>query len=69
MKEIFLASEANVDTIFGVIFVYLLIGFIWLFFYGIVEICAPNAFSESFLIEESSAKTIYFSFTTLTTLA
>ena len=68
MKEIFLASEANLDTIFGGISVYLLIGFIWSFFYGIVEICAPNAFSQSFLIEESSAKTIYFSFTTLTTL-
>lgn len=68
MKEVFLASEVTLDTIFGGISIYLLIGFVWSFFYGIVEIVSPDAFSQSFLLEQSYAKTIYFSFTTLTTL-
>ncbi len=68
MKEVFLASEVSLDKLFGGISVYFLIGFIWAFFYGIVEIFSPNAFSQSFRLEGSYAKTIYFSFTTLTTL-
>ena len=68
MKEVFLASQVTLDTIFGGISIYLLIGFVWSFFYGILEIFSPDAFSQSFLLEQSYAKTIYFSFTTLTTL-
>ena len=68
MKEVFLASQVTLDAIFGGISIYLLIGFVWSFFYGILEIFSPDAFSQSFLLEQSYAKTIYFSFTTLTTL-
>ena len=68
MKEIFLASEVSLDTLFGGIAVYFLIGFIWTCFYAIVEILATNSFSQSFEPEGAYSRMVYFSFTTLTTL-
>ena len=68
IKEVFFAAEVTLDTIFGGISIYLLIGYIWSFFYEILEIFSPQAFSQSFLLKQSYGKTIYFSFTTLTTL-
>lgn len=70
MREILLASAVTLDIVSGGICVYLLIGFVWALFYGIVQTLDPNAFSEPLFANHvnSYAKTIYFSFTTLTTL-
>ena len=68
VRDILLRSEVTKDTIYGGICVYLLIGFVWALFYGIVMSLEPQAFSRVNIEAEFYDKLIYFSFTTLTTL-
>ncbi len=68
MREIFLSSKVTMDTVFGGICVYLLIGFLWSLFYGVVQYLDTNAFSQSVTPGEFYSTGIYLSFTTLTTL-
>ncbi|NET11242.1 MAG: two pore domain potassium channel family protein [Symploca sp. SIO2B6] len=67
-RDLFTVSLVTVDTIKGGISVYLLIGYIWAFLYGIVEIFNSNAFSQPLVLKDSFLRTVHFSFTTLTTL-
>ncbi|MEL6555660.1 MAG: ion channel [Cyanobacteria bacterium J06621_11] len=71
-KDIFTAKEVTADTIRGGISVYLLIGFVWALFYGLVAATNPDAFSQPMFTSAGEAssyqKTFHFSFTTLTTL-
>lgn len=67
-RDIINARRVSVDTVSGGISVYLLIGFVWAFFYGIVATLDVNAFSEELFVGDSYLKTLHFSFTTLTTL-
>ena len=68
LKDILFANQVTVDVIRGGICVYLLIGFVWALLYGIVASFDPQAFSQPLIEAESYGKSIYFSFTTLTTL-
>ena len=67
-RDIINAGTVTVDTVSGGISVYLLIGFVWAFFYGIVATLDVNAFSEELFLQDSYLKVLHFSFTTLTTL-
>ncbi|MEO0768723.1 MAG: ion channel [Cyanobacteria bacterium J06649_4] len=70
-KDIFTAAEVTADTIRGGISVYLLIGFVWALFYGMVAALNPDAFSQPMFAAGGTGtyqKTFHFSFTTLTTL-
>lgn len=70
-RDIFTSPEVTPDTIRGGISVYLLIGFVWALFYGMVATLNPDAFSQPmFPADQQSAyqRTFHFSFTTLTTL-
>ena len=68
MRDIFFSSEVTIDTVFGGICVYLLVGFLWSLFYGVVQYLDTNAFSQSLTPEGFYSTSIYLSFTTLTTL-
>ncbi|MEM8829153.1 MAG: potassium channel family protein [Cyanobacteria bacterium P01_G01_bin.19] len=68
LRDILFANEVTVDIIRGGISVYLLIGFVWALLYGIGVSLDPQAFSQPLIEAESYGKSIYFSFTTLTTL-
>ncbi len=68
IQEIFLTQTITMDTIRGGICAYLLIGFVWALFYGIVETLNPSAFSETLIQSGSFLRPLHFSFTTLTTL-
>ena len=68
LRDILFRCEVTKDTIYGGICVYLLIGFVWALFYGIVMSLEPQAFSQVNIEAEFYDKLIYFSFTTLTTL-
>ena len=67
-RDIFSASKVTFDTVRGGISVYLLIGFVWALFYGMVATLDSNAFSQELVQGGSYLKTLHFSFTTLTTL-
>ena len=62
------SDRVTADIIRGGICVYLLIGFVWAFIYGIIASIDPQAFSRSIIETESYGENIYFSFTTLTTV-
>lgn len=68
LRDILYANKVTVDIIRGAICVYFLIGFVWGILYGIVASFDPQAFSQPLIETESYGKSIYFSFTTLTTL-
>ncbi len=68
MREIFAATTITMDTIRGGICAYLLIGFVWALFYGMVATLNPQAFSQAIVLKNSYLQPIHFSFTTLTTL-
>ena len=68
LRDILYANKVTVDIIRGGICVYFLIGFVWALLYGIVASFDPQAFSQPLIEAESYGKSIYFSFTTLTTL-
>ncbi|MEM9903620.1 MAG: ion channel [Cyanobacteria bacterium P01_D01_bin.44] len=67
-RDIFRSPEVTADTVRGGISVYLLLGFVWALFYGMVATLDAGAFSEPLLLQESYLKALHFSFTTLTTL-
>ena len=66
--DILTTPRVTADTVQGGISVYLLIGFAWALFYGMVATLDPNAFSQPLLLQESYLRALHFSFTTLTTL-
>ena len=68
MREIFLSAKVTMDTVCGGICVYLLIGFLWSLFYGVVQYLDQNAFSQTVTPGGFYSTGIYLSFTTLTTL-
>ena len=68
LRDILFSAKVTIDTIRGSICVYLLIGFVWALLYGIVASLNFQAFDQSIVFEESFGNTVYFSFTTLTTL-
>ena len=69
LHHIFKQKEVTLETIYGAIVVYILIGLMWVFLYKMVEILHPNSFSlASVLTAESKKNLYYFSFVTLTTL-
>ena len=64
-------EQITTDKIFGAICVYLLIGLLWAFLYGVIEAIFPGSFSfgQDVLFDPSKySHFIYYSFTTLTTL-
>ena len=67
-RDIFTAPKVTIDMVRGGISVYLLIGFVWALFYGMVATLDAHAFSQPLDIQESYLKALHFSFTTLTTL-
>ncbi len=67
-RDIFTTRTVTVDTVLGGISVYLMIGYLWAFLYGIVTTLNGNAFSQTLLIDGSYLRVFHFSFTTLTTL-
>ena len=66
--DILTAPRVTADTVQGGISVYLLIGFAWALFYGMVATLDPDAFSQPMLLQDSYLRVLHFSFTTLTTL-
>jgi Ion channel len=68
-KSTFKAKIVNQNVIHGAIVVYLLIGFIWSFFYSLIETLHPGSFTHMAQHSEFLHRPlIYFSFVTLTTL-
>lgn len=67
-RDIISTTNVTADTVRGGISVYLLIGFVWALFYGLVATLDSNAFSQSLLFKGSYLTALHFSFTTLTTL-
>ncbi|MEM8611423.1 MAG: ion channel [Cyanobacteria bacterium P01_H01_bin.105] len=67
-RDIFTTRTVTADTVLGGISVYLMIGYLWAFLYGIVTTLNGDAFSQTLLIDGSYLKVFHFSFTTLTTL-
>jgi len=69
LKHIFRQEDITLETIYGAIVVYILIGLMWVFLYKMVEIIHPNSFSLASVMAADSKKNLYyFSFVTLTTL-
>lgn len=66
-KKIFSVKQVDSDIIKGGVSIFLLIGLLWTFFYQILSIFDPNAFSHAKEIEKYNYL-LHFSFTTLTTL-
>ncbi len=67
-RDIFTTRTVTADTVLGGISIYLMIGYLWAFLYGIVTTLNGDAFSQKLLIEDSYLRVFHFSFTTLTTL-
>jgi len=72
LSSILRSKNVTLDTIYGAISVYLLIGFSFALFYFLIEILHPGSFYYDNVnnLDNSISwiKIIYFSFTTLTTL-
>jgi hypothetical protein len=69
LKYIFRQEDITLETIYGAIVVYILIGLMWVFLYKMVEVIHPNSFSLASVLAADSKKNLYyFSFVTLTTL-
>ena len=71
-RHVFARDRANSETIFGALCVYLLVGFSFANFYGIVAACQPDAF---YLDPQTNLHTtpvrldfIYYSFSTMASL-
>ena len=66
---IFRQDEVSLETIYGAIVVFILIGILWLNLYSFTEFVHPGSFSywADLAIEQRKAL-VYFSFVTLTTL-
>jgi len=69
LKYIFRQENVTLETIYGAIAVYILIGLVWVFLYNLTELLHPGSFSLAAVIDAESKKSLYFfSFVTLTTL-
>ena len=69
LNHIFRQEKITLETIYGAIVVYILIGLMWVFLYRLAEILHPGSFSLAAFPAAESKKTLYyFSFVTLTTL-
>ncbi|MEL6224462.1 MAG: potassium channel family protein [Cyanobacteria bacterium J06627_8] len=67
-RDIFTTSRVTLDTVQGGISIYLLIGYVWALFYSMISTLDADAFSQSLLARGYFLQSLYFSFTTLTTL-
>lgn len=64
-------QRITIDSLFGAICGYFLIGFTWAFFYMLIKVIYPDSFPAHMLsgtIHDRTQHFFYFSFTTLTTL-
>ncbi len=64
-------QKITVDSLFGAICGYFLIGFTWTFFYMLINVIEPTSFPANMLsgtIHNRTQHFFYFSFTTITTL-
>jgi hypothetical protein len=69
LTHIFRQEDVSLETIYGAIVVYILIGIVWVFLYNFTEFLHPNSFSIAPEFATDSRKALYyFSFVTLTTL-
>ena len=76
LRNILKSEQVTVDTIYGAMSVYLLIGLAWASLYSILELAAPGAFDFGELVSEGDLTQThgelrffgYFSFVTLSTL-
>jgi len=69
LRHIFRQDDVTLETIYGAIVVYILIGIMWFFLYNLTEFLHPLSFSMAAdLTAESRKALFYFSFVTLTTL-
>ena len=69
LAHIFKQKEVSLETIYGAIVVYILIGLMWAFLYNLTEIIHPQSFTIATELATDLRKALfYFSFVTLTTL-
>ena len=69
LRHIFRQDDINLETIYGAIVVYILLGLLWVSFYFLVEFLHPQSFSFPAALTGDARKVLYyFSFVTLTTL-
>jgi len=69
LKHIFKQYNVTLETIYGAIVVYILIGLMWVFLYNLTELLHPGSFTLAAVLDAESKKALYFfSFVTLTTL-
>ncbi len=78
LRRILYRSDVNSNTIFASLCVYLMLGYIWAFFYSILEVVAPGSFAvdhEVFSyplgqghVYDELYYFMYYSFTSITTL-
>ena len=69
LRYIFRQENVTLETIYGAIAVYILIGILWVFLYNLTELLHPGSFSLAEVLDAESKKALYFfSFVTLTTL-
>jgi len=69
LAHIFKQEEVSLETIYGAIVVYILIGLMWAFLYHMTEIIHPHSFTFATELALDHKKSLfYFSFVTLTTL-
>lgn len=64
-------QRITIDSLFGAICGYFLIGFTWSFFYMLIKVLYPDSFPDHMLVGTIHDRTqhfFYFSFTTMTTL-
>jgi hypothetical protein len=69
LAHIFKQQEVTLETIYGAIVVYILLGIMWVFLYNLTEFIHPDSFVFSQEFTDNPRKAIYYySFVTLTTL-
>ena len=69
LAHIFKQKDVSIETIYGAIVVFILIGLMWAFLYHLTEIIHPQSFTfAAEHITDLKKSLFYFSFVTLTTL-
>lgn len=71
VRAVLTEREVTVDTVFGALCAYLIIGFTWASCYGIIELLNPGSFHGVAGVDSQAAQFqgfVYFSLVTLTTL-
>jgi len=69
LRHIFRQKDVTLETIYGAIVAYILIGILWIYLYQLTEFIHPDSFSVSQALADDARKSLYhFSFVTLTTL-